>query len=325
MKKTVLITGGAGFIGSHLSEKLLKQNYSIVCIDNFDNFYNPNIKKNNIESFIKNRNYSLIKADVRNFNNLKLIFKKSLQFDSIIHLAARAGVRPSINKPLLYQKVNVQGTYNLLYLSTKFKVKQFIFASSSSVYGNAKVPFNEETSETFPLSPYGATKLAGEFGCYTFHKNFGIPVTILRFFSVYGPRGRPDMAPYLFTHAIYNNKLIDQYGDGSSSRDWTYIDDVIEGILQSIKNPFDFEIINLGGNKPISLSNLISTIEKNNSKKLKKKILPARNDEGKVTYADITKAKKLLKWKPKISFDEGMKRFTKWFIKERLKRKVDHL
>lgn len=311
--KSILITGGAGFIGSHLTHALLKKNYRVYCIDNFDNFYNPGIKKNNIHKFIKHKNYSFIKADVRNLNGLKLIFRKSPQFDSIIHLAARAGVRPSINNPLLYQKVNVGGTYNLLSLTVKFKAKQFIFASSSSVYGNAKVPFNEERSKTFPLSPYGATKLAGEFGCFAFHKNFGVPTTILRFFSVYGPSGRPDMAPYLFTSAIYNHKPINQYGDGSSKRDWTYIDDIVEGILQSIKKPFNFEIINLGGNKPISLSKLLLTIEKNNSKKLTKKILPARTDEGKVTYADITKAKKLLKWKPKINFESGIKQFTEWF------------
>ncbi len=314
--KTIVVTGAAGFIGSHLSEQLLKLGHKIIAIDNFDPFYPAIYKRANINNLLKYKRFIFIETDIRKIKHIRNIVKKYQPIDSLIHLAARPGVRPSINKPLVYQKINIEGTYNLLFLSGRFKVKQFIFASSSSVYGNAPVPFSENQTNLSPLSPYGTTKLAGEQACYIFHKLYKLPVTILRFFSVYGPKGRPDMAPYLFTNAIHNNKLIHQYGDGTSSRDWTYIDDIVEGILLSIKNPFDFEIINLGGNTPISLSKLILTIEKNNSKKLKIKILPVRLGEGKITYADITKAKKLLKWRPKISFDEGMNRFNKWYIKK---------
>lgn len=315
--KTILITGGAGFIGSHLAETLLAKDYRIIAIDNFDNYYPLKYKEHNIEKAQKHKNYKFYLLDLQKINKLKQFFKEHSHIDSLVHLAARAGVRPSIRKPLLYQRINIEGTYNLLHFATQANVNQFIFASSSSVYGNSPVPFTED-SKVNPLSPYGATKIAGEQACLIFHKLYGIPVTVLRFFSVYGPRGRPDMAPYLFTDALFNNKAITQYGDGTSKRDWTYIDDIVDGIIQAIKYPFKYEIINLGNNKPIQLNQLILTIEKYSNKKFHVKRLPARNDEAKITYADISKAKRLLKWKPKVDFKKGMKRFVKWFINERL-------
>ncbi len=316
--KTVLITGGAGFIGFHLVKALLKKNYFVICIDNFDNFYNPQYKEQNITAVKNHKKFELYRTDIRKLNEIKIIFQKHSPFYSIVHLAARAGVRPSLKKPLLYQKINIQGTYNLLVLLSKFKTRQLVFASSSSVYGDTQTPFNEDKSLIKPLSFYGATKIAGEYACYAFHKNFQIPTTILRFFSVYGPCGRPDMAPYLFTESLFQNKIIKQFGDGSSARDWTYIDDIVEGIEKVIKNPFPFEIFNLGGSSPILLRDLLKTIEKYTHKKFKKIISPKRNDEPKITYSDISKARKMLNWEPKISFNEGMKRFITWFKKERL-------
>lgn len=318
--KTVLLTGAAGFIGSHLSEKLLNLGCKVVALDNFDPFYPAIYKRANINNLLKFKRFIFIETDIRKINHIKNIIKKYQPIDCLIHLAARAGVRSSINKPLVYQKINIEGTYNLLFLSGRFKVKQFIFASSSSVYGNAPVPFSENEINLSPLSPYGVTKLAGEQACYIFHKLYKLPVTILRFFSVYGPKGRPDMAPYLFTKNIFSNNVIKQYGDGSSSRDWTYIDDIVNGIVLATKNLFPFEIINLGGNKSISLNKLILTIEKYTHKKFKKSILPFRSDEPKNTYADIRKANQLLKWESRDSFEIGMKKFIQWFISERLKK-----
>lgn len=321
--KTVVVTGGAGFIGSNLVDSLLKNNYFVVNIDNFDSFYPKQFKIQNIQSAKENKNYHHYQVDIRKINSVKRIFEKYSPIYSFIHLAAKAGVRPSIQNPLLYEKINVGGTYNLLNIAKNYKIRQLILASSSSVYGNSKTPFGEGNFDLLPLSPYGATKLACEQICFVNHQLYGIPTTILRFFSVYGPRGRPDMAPYLFTDALFKNKVITQYGDGTSKRDWTYIDDISEGIMQAIKYPFKYEIINLGNNTPIQLNQLILTIEKYSNKKFHIKRLPARNDEAKITYADISKAKRLLKWKPKTNFKKGMKRFVKWFINERLTNSPD--
>lgn len=315
--KTVLITGGAGFIGSHLADKLLSLDYRVICIDNLDKFYPQSFKLENIREAKKNKNYFFYNFDIQNNNNLTRVFRKHPGLYSVVHLAAKAGVRPSIEKPVLYEKINIGGTYKLLGIVSQLKIRQFVFASSSSIYGNAKVPFSEEDKLISPLSPYGATKLAGEQACCVFHRLFGIPVTILRFFSVYGPRGRPDMAPYLFTEKAYLNKQIKQFGDGNSARDWTYIDDIVDGIVKVIKHPSDYEVINLGGNKPVRLITLLQTIEHLTAKKLKKSIFPLRLEEPKITYADISKAKKILGWKPKTGFEKGMQKFIKWYKEKR--------
>ncbi|MEM2138717.1 MAG: NAD-dependent epimerase/dehydratase family protein, partial [Candidatus Woesearchaeota archaeon] len=223
--ETILITGGAGFIGSHVTDYLLDKKKKIICVDDFNDYYDPEIKRKNIFHNLKNKNYILIKADIRNFEKIKEVFE-NYKPNKIIHLAARAGVRPSLENPFIYEETNVKGTLNLLELSRLFKVKNFVFASSSSVYGgNKKIPFSENDFTDNAISPYAATKKAGEVLCYTYSHLYNLNVSCLRFFTVYGPRGRPDMAPYLFTKNIIEGKPIKMFGDGTSKRDYTYISD----------------------------------------------------------------------------------------------------
>jgi UDP-glucuronate 4-epimerase len=314
----ILVTGGAGFIGSHLCERLLGEGNEVVCVDDFNDFYNPKIKEKNISECKKNANFRVYKADIRNKKNLENIFKKE-KIELIVHLAARAGVRPSILYPQLYADVNILGTMNLLELACKNNVKKFVFGSSSSVYGlNKKVPFNEEDSLDSMVSPYAITKYTGERLCYRYHKLSDIPMVCLRFFTVYGPRGRPDMAVYKFTRLINENKKIEMYGDGTSKRDYTYFSDIIDGIVSAMIKKFDFEIINLGDSNPVELKYLIKLIEKNIGKKALIKKSDVQPGDVPVTYADIRKAKKLLGYRPKIKIEEGIKRFVKWYLKEAL-------
>lgn len=313
---TILVTGTAGFIGSHVCERLLNDGYRVIGVDNFNNYYNPQIKERNLENANKNKNFKLYRADILNFSALQKIFKKEKPI-KVVHLAARAGVRPSIANPFLYAQVNVLGTVNLLNLSTDFNVKQFIFGSSSSVYGNSKhMPFSENDPCDVIISPYGASKRAAEAFVEAFYKSFGLKSIVLRFFTVYGPRGRPDMAPALFTKAIISNGTINQYGDGSSSRDYTYIDDIIDGIVKATKVKFDFEIINLGNNHPVSLKEFIVILEKIIGKKAKIKKMPKQKGDVQETWASIEKAKKLLGWQPKINLEEGLGRYLKWLQKK---------
>lgn len=309
----ILVTGGAGFIGSHLCEALLKRGDSIVCADDFNDYYSPKIKEQNIKECLKSKNFRLYREDIRDLKKLKIIFDDN-EITGVVHLAARAGVRPSIANPLLYEETNVKGTLNLLELSKN--VKNFIFGSSSSVYGNSKTPFSEEDRVDNPISPYAATKKAGELLCSTYHHLYNIPVTCLRFFTVYGPRGRPDMAPYKFTKLIDEGMEIEMYGDGSAKRDYTYITDVVSGILAALDKRSEFEIINLGNSKTVELNYFISLIEKLLSKKAKIRKMPMQPGDVNATWADISKAKKLLGWEPKVRIEEGMEKFVKWFGEE---------
>lgn len=321
MKKTsetILVTGGAGFIGSHLVDRLLSLGYFVLAVDNFQGPYPARYKYENISAQLKNKRYHLAKVDIRSRNTVEQLFS-TYTIDRIIHLAARAGVRASLMNPHIYQDVNIAGTYNLLFLAKKFATKQFIFTSSSSIYGNAPVPFKETLSVKKPLSIYAATKQSGELACYAFHTLYGIPVTILRLFSVYGPRGRPDMAPYLFTESILQGKLIHQFGSGEAKRDWTYINDIVEGFIFALDKPKPFEIFNLGNSKPVSLSALLTCIEDSCQKKALIKRLPRRPEEGKITYASIDKARALLGWSPKVQFEKGIEKFVHWYKKNRLK------
>lgn len=316
----ILITGAAGFIGSHLSERLLQDNSRIICLDNLDTFYDPQIKMENLRPLLTNNNFTLIEGDIRDLKLLTDIFEGS-RIDIIVHIAARAGVRPSIIEPLLYYDVNVRGTTNLLEMAKKHPVKKFIFASSSSVYGeNKKVPFSEDDNVDYPISPYAATKKAGELIAFTYHHLYGIPVSCLRFFTVYGPRQRPEMAIHKFTRLIYEGKSIPVYGDGTSRRDYTYIDDIIAGIRASINTEMSFEIINLGESKTIRLSELISLIEENLKKKAIIEWLPEQPGDVPVTFADIDKARRLLGYAPCVDIQEGVGKFVKWFL-EREKRR----
>ena len=311
----ILVTGAAGFIGSHMTARLLEAGHEVVGFDNFNDYYNPKFKEQNI----KDIKVKLYREDIRNFAGLQKIFSEN-QIDKIIHLAAMVGVRPSIQNPFIYEEVNVRGTLNLLELARHNGVKKFVFASSSSVYGNRdKVPFSEDDITNSPISPYAATKKAGELLCYTYNSLYKIPSVCLRLFTVYGPCGRPDMAPYKFVDSIANGRHIEMYGDGSTRRDYTFIADVVSGIMKSMDLDAKYEIINLGCGNPVELKDFIGIIEKNLGKKakiVKEKMQPG---DVKQTYADISKAKKLLGYSPKTKIEEGLRILCEWYMENRFK------
>lgn len=314
----VLVTGCAGFIGSHVAEALLERGDSVIGVDCINDYYNIKFKEENLKLLKKHHGFVFYKKDICDYKAMRKIFEKQKP-DKIVHLAARAGVRPSIEHPLLYQEVNVKGTLNLLELAKEFKVKSFIFASSSSVYGNQKkIPFSEADNVDHPISPYAATKKAGELLCYTYHHLHNMRITCLRFFTVYGPRGRPDMAPYMFVENVLKGKPLKKFGDGSSKRDYTFISDIVNGVVAAIDKELEFEIINLGNNKPVSLNDFISLVERLTGRKALIEQLPMQPGDVNTTYADISKAKKLLDYQPRTSFEEGMKVFVEWYKKNRL-------
>ena len=318
MSNNVLVTGGAGFIGSHACESLLESGFNVICIDNFDDYYDPRIKERNISGFSKRTNFKIYKNDITDVGALAPVFKSN-KIDAILHMAAKAGVRPSIENPLPYVKTNVEGTLNLLEMARQFKIRKFVFASSSSVYGLGKVPFSENINVNSPISPYAATKISGELLCRTYNSLYKMPIVCLRLFTVYGPRGRPDMAPYKFMKLILEDKEIPMYGDGSSKRDYTYVADIVAGITASMESKISFEIINLGNSSPVDLKKFISVIEKHTGKKAKIKQMEEQKGDVPITYADISKAKKLLDWKPKTSLDTGIKNMVDWYLKVRPK------
>jgi len=314
---TILVTGGAGFIGSHLCERLLSDGARVICLDNFDSFYDPNVKIKNVEGVKKKSPelFELVTGDIRNPEHLKGVLQEN-RIDFVVHLAARAGVRPSISDPLLYQDVNIRGTIVLLEACKAYGIKNFIFASSSSVYGeNQRVPFTERDLDIQPISPYGATKRAGELLCYSYHHLHGMNIACLRIFTAYGPRQRPEMAIHKFTRLIDQGEKIPIYGDGSSRRDYTYIDDLIDGILGVIRYHKGFEIYNLGESQTTSLKELIGLIEKAIGKKANVEMLESQPGDVSVTYADITKAKRMLKYQPGVKMEEGIRRFVEWYKK----------
>ena len=313
----ILVTGGAGFIGSHLCRKLLAEKNSVICIDNFNDYYSPAIKELNIKDFLENNDFSLVRDDILNTEIIDSIFTAN-KIDIVIHLAARAGVRPSINNAGLYEQVNIKGTLNLLEACRKYKISKFVFASSSSVYGgNKKVPFSEEDNVDNPVSPYAATKKAGELLCYTYSHLFNISVFAYRFFTVYGPSQRPEMAIYYFTKNIIEGSPIDVFGDGSSSRDYTYIDDVINTIAANLSNINGYEVFNLGNSRAVKLSGLIELIEKQTGAKAIINRMDFAAGDVFTTYADILKAKKMLKYNPETPIEKGIKKFVAWYLKNR--------
>lgn len=316
----ILVTGGAGFIGSHLVEALVKTNHQVMIVDNFNDFYDPAIKKANIHSVMLKPNCRLQKGDIRDETFLKDIFEQN-HFDLVIHLAAMAGVRPSIEKPLLYSEVNIRGTQNLLEACRNNQIDKFILASSSSIYGNnPDLPFSESNKVDNPISPYAATKKAAELLCYTYHHLYNISMLCLRFFTVYGPRQRPDLAIHKFTALISEGKEILLYGDGNSARDYTYIDDIINGILSAIdylKEHNCYEIINLGESKTISLNEMANELKKQINKKVNLRYISEQPGDVKITYADISKAKALLNYNPQVDFTRGIKIFLDWFNNNR--------
>jgi UDP-glucuronate 4-epimerase len=310
----VLVTGGAGFIGSNLTEFLLNEGHLVHCIDNFNDYYNPKIKEENLKNIRSNPNYRLFKADILDYDNLSQIFENN-QYDIVVHLAARAGVRPSIKQPLLYEKVNVQGTMHLLELCKINSIKKFVFASSSSVYGaNKKVPFSETDSVDNPISPYAATKKAGELVCYTYSKLYNISVNCLRFFTVYGPRQRPDMAIHKFTKLIDNGEPIPVFGKGDSRRDYTFVADIIQGIYASMQNCNGYNIYNLGESQTIELIDLISLLEEALGKKAILDFKGEQQGDVPITFADIAKSKTELGYNPTTNVQDGVKKFVDWYV-----------
>ncbi|MBN1973682.1 MAG: SDR family NAD(P)-dependent oxidoreductase [Sedimentisphaerales bacterium] len=306
-----LVTGAAGFIGSHLCERLLADGWTVAGMDNFNNFYNPQIKRSNIKECLKNKNFHLIEDDIRKPEAVNKAVDDGV--DTIIHLAAGAGVRPSIVEPVYYSDDNVTGTMVMLEAARKSGVKKFIFASSSSVYGNnKKVPFSEDDNVDFPISPYAATKKAGELFCHTYHHLYGIGMTCLRFFTVYGPRQRPDLAIHKFTSLIEQGKPIPVFGDGSMKRDFTYIDDIIDGVVSSIEKCSGYHIYNLGESRPITVNNLVAEIEKALGKKAIIQHLPMQPGDVDCTYADVSKAAKDLGYNPKTEIKIGLAKFVEW-------------
>lgn len=315
--KHYLITGGAGFIGSNLIRNLLKNepDLKITCVDNFDPFYARTIKEFNIQGFTSSPSFNLVETDLGKTSGKALAELVPGKIDAIVHLAAKAGVRPSIENPLSYQEANVIGLQNMLDLAKIKEVKQFVFASSSSVYGvNDHYPWKEE-EKLMPISPYASTKLSGEMLGHVYHKLFGIRFIALRFFTVYGPGQRPDLAIHKFTKNIIAGKPIAMFGDGSTSRDYTYVDDTVQGIIGAIHyDKTDFEIINLGNRYTISLKELIEGIEKVTGKKAIIDQQPDQPGDVPKTYADITKAKALLGYNPQTQIHDGLKKFYDWFV-----------
>lgn len=309
----ILVTGGAGFIGSHLVETLVQKGEEVVCLDNFDRFYDPEIKKKNIACVLKKQNFFLATGDIREESSLKDIFER-FPIEKVVHLAARAGVRASLKDPILYADVNIGGTLKLLEFSQRKKVRAFILGSSSSVYGvNAAVPFNENDRLGNPISPYAVSKIAAEFYGRLFHETYKLPVIILRFFTVYGPRQRPEMAIYRFTELMERGEEIPLFGGGKTERDYTYISDIVQGILSALQKGFDFEIFNLGDSRTIKLTYLVSLLERELGKKAKIKMLGNQPGDMPVTYADITRAREKLSYSPKVEIEEGIKRFVEWY------------
>ena len=310
----ILVTGGAGFIGSHLVEKLLTAGHSVAILDDFNDFYDPRIKRANIAGFA--RDVTVHHVDLRDSDSVRDLFHRE-KFEAIAHLAARAGVRPSIQDPQLYYETNVAGTLHLLEAARTTGVGRFIFASSSSVYGASKtVPFSEDQQLIQTLSPYAATKIASEVLCSTYSHLYQLRVVALRYFTVYGPRQRPDLAIHQFTRRIHAAQPIEQFGDGTTRRDYTYIDDVIQGTMAALhyEGPL-FDIFNLGESETIQLKDLIAAIENALGKKAKINQLPEQPGDMPLTCADISKARKLLGYNPGTRLSEGLPKFVDWFLK----------
>lgn len=313
-----LVTGGAGFIGSNLTDKLLSEGNSVIVIDNFDNFYDRKIKENNLMNALSYNNFKLIEGDIRDKNILAKIFSEN-EIDIVFQLAAKVGVRPSIKEPELFFEVNVNGTLNILEAMKRYGVKKLIFASSSSIYGNnKKVPFSEKDNVDLPISPYAATKKACELLNHTYHHLYGFNIYNLRFFTVYGPRQRPDLAIHKFAQLILTGEPIPVFGNGNTSRDYTYIDDIIQGIMSAIKKVKGYEIINLGESKTITLSKLIAIIENTVGEKAIVNRLPIQPGDVEKTFADISKAKQLLGYNPKTNIEDGIKKFVEWISNKQI-------
>jgi UDP-glucuronate 4-epimerase len=315
VKKNILVTGGAGFIGSHLVDSLLNEGiWHVTVVDDLNDFYSPEIKRSNIARAKENPSFEFAEVDIRDSARLKEVFERR-EFHGIVHLAARAGVRPSLCYPKLYAQTNIDGTLNLLELARDFEVKQFVFGSSSSVYGiNSKVPFAEEDRIHQPISPYASTKAAGELMCHTYSHLFGIRTVCLRFFTVYGARQRPDLAIHKFSRLISEGKPIQIFGDGTTRRDYTYIDDIIQGVRGSIDYDASMhEVINLGESQTTELRRLVELLEESLGMKAIIDKQPMQPGDVPITFADISKATKLLGYNPSTKIEDGIPKFVEWY------------
>ncbi|MEO8188765.1 MAG: NAD-dependent epimerase/dehydratase family protein [Acidobacteriota bacterium] len=309
----VLITGGAGFIGSHIADRRLEKGDRVVVLDDFNDFYDPALKRQNVAIHAGNPRYRVVEADIRDRDAVFRLFREE-PFDTIVHLAARAGVRPSLAAPVLYEEVNCVGTLHLLDAAVEHGKPRFVFASSSSVYGiNAKTPFSEDDPIDRPISPYATTKRAGELHVFTAHHIHGLDAICLRFFTVYGPRQRPEMAIARFIRSIDRGESIPFFGDGESLRDYTYVDDIADGVESAILGPPGFEIVNLGGSRPVTLKRLVEEIERALGKKARLERLANQPGDVPVTYADVTKAEKLLDFRARVPLEEGIRRSVAWY------------
>jgi len=310
---SVLVTGAAGFIGSHVAERLLARGETVVGLDNFDGFYPRPLKERNLEGPRASDRFQLVEGDLRDGEAMRALFERRRP-DRVIHLAAKAGVRPSILDPVAYVETNVNGTLNLLRACQAHPVRHFVIASSSSVYGDAaKVPFSEDDRTDEPASPYAATKKACEGLCFTYHRLLQIPFTCLRFFTVFGPRQRPDLAINKFVRLVETGQPLPFYGDGTTSRDYTYVGDTVTGILAALDNPDGYQIYNLGRSDPVSLREMVATVERVTGKQATLDRQPDQPGDVRTTYADISKAQARLGYEPQVGFEEGMRRFVEWW------------
>lgn len=315
----ILLTGGAGFIGSNLAEALLRRGKDLTIVDNLDEFYAPAWKKANLEEIRRVGQFEHSTVDICDFEELRAVVARAKP-EAIIHLAARAGVRPSIEQPLLYERVNVAGTLNLLQICRELGVPKFVFGSSSSVYGaTSKAPFSEDQIECKPISPYAATKLAGELYCYNYAHLFKISAVCLRFFTVYGPRQRPDLAIHKFTSLIEAEKPIHIFGDASTGRDYTYVDDIVAGVLAAVEydvpeaDGVRFDVFNLGNSSPVKLGELVQALEQATGRKANRQQAPPQPGDVPLTWADISKAQRFLGYRPATPLSQGLKKFVAWY------------
>jgi UDP-glucuronate 4-epimerase len=309
----LLITGGAGFIGSHLADRRLRRGDHVVVLDDFNDFYDPELKRENVSAHLSDPAYRLVEGDIRDRSLIFRLFAEE-GFDAVIHLAARAGVRPSLRQPVLYEEVNCVGTLHLLEAAVAHGRPRFLFASSSSVYGaRSKLPFSEDDPIDRPISPYAATKRAGELHVFTAHHLYGLTATCLRFFTVYGPRQRPEMAIARFIRCLEIDEPIPFYGDGSSRRDYTYIDDIVEGVEAALEVPADFEILNLGGAHPVTLRELVGALEAATGRRARLDRLPEQPGDVPATFADVSRAEGRLGFRARVPLEEGLKKSVEWY------------
>lgn len=316
-----LVTGAAGFLGSHVSETLLADGWQVVGVDNFDPFYDPSVKRENLRSLRRNKQFQIAEGDIRDRAFLDSVAARA-KFDAIVHLAARPGVRPSLEDPRTYMDVNVSGTAEILEFAKRNGVPKFVFASSSSIYGEREgSPFREDDVSDSPVSPYAASKKAGELLAYTYHKNYGISVTCLRFFTVYGPRQRPEMAIHRFTRAIDQGQPIEIFGDGSSRRDYTFVDDAVAGVAAALEKAKSYRVYNIGNHRTVQLLDLVHRLEEILGKKAEIKFLPAQPGDVPLTCADIQRAQEELGYSPSTPLERGLELFAEWYETKKKRRK----